>query len=55
MKIFFMNDQTSVISPLNMNKVYEAILDLDVPDDCEDIYKGLVGSFTNVTVDKLNQ
>lgn len=53
MKIFLMHEQPSLTSPLIMNKAYQAIKNLDVPDECQDFHTEFLETFTRLTVDQL--
>ena len=55
MKIYFMHEQATVISPLLMNKAFQAVQELDVPDECLDFHQELLEGFTRMTVDQVNQ
>jgi hypothetical protein len=45
MKIFLMHEQAAVTSPIIMNKAFQAIQELDVPDECQDIQQELLEGF----------
>ena len=53
MKIFQMHEQPSLTSPLLMDKAYQAIQKLDVPEEYEDFHEEFLVSFTRLTVDQL--
>jgi len=38
MKIYLMNEQASLTSPLVMDKTYQAIKKLDVPEESQEIH-----------------
>jgi hypothetical protein len=50
-----MHEQASMTSPILMNKAYQAIRELDIPEDCLDIHEELLENFTRLTVDQLNE
>ena len=45
MKIFLMHEQAALTSPIIMNKAFQAIQELDVPDECQDKHQELYEGF----------
>ena len=49
-----MHEQASVTSPILMSKAYQAIRELDVPEDCLEIHVEFLEDFTRLPVNQLN-
>ena len=55
MKIFLMHEQASFTSPILMSQAYQAIRQLDVPDDCLEINEEFLEDFPRLTINQLNE